>query len=99
MTMQNRYIPCGYERGNMQSMMKRIILCVALAVMIAAAAPAQSADRASTPDRFRFDLTPLYANDDAWRGAKQKLEGRVPSLAQARGTLGNSPQQLLSALD
>ncbi|HSP13517.1 MAG TPA: oligoendopeptidase F [Thermoanaerobaculia bacterium] len=83
----------------MGSVMKKNILCIAIAVVIAQAVPAQNSDRGAVPERYRFDLAPLYANDDAWRAAKEKVEARVPSIAQSKGTLGSSPAQLLAALD
>ncbi|HEX9161133.1 MAG TPA: M3 family metallopeptidase, partial [Thermoanaerobaculia bacterium] len=70
-----------------------------LVVGFASAGSAQYADRASTPDRFRFDLASLYPSDEAWRGAKEKLEAQIPAIATYKGTLGRSPQQLLAALD
>ncbi len=79
--------------------MKKLVLLVAAAGVIAQAAIAQYADRGSTPERFKFDLNPLYASDEAWRAAKEKVEARVPSIAQYKGTLGSSAQQLLAALD
>ena len=73
-------------------------VCLVIAAM-AGPAMAQPAERATTADRFKFDLTPIYANDDAWRAAKEKLEARIPSIGQAKGTLASSPQALLAALD
>ena len=42
----------------------RIVVCLALATLPYIAS-AQYADRPTTPDRFKFDLAPLYASDDA----------------------------------
>lgn len=82
----------------MHRIISRVVVCIALATL-SQLAVAQYADRASTPDRFKFDLTALYPNDEAWRAAKEKLDGRIPSIKQFKGTLGSSPQQLLTALD
>ncbi len=76
----------------------RVVVCLAIATLPHVAF-GQYVDRASTPDRFKFDLSPIYGSDEAWRAAKDKLEARIPSIARFKGTLGSSPQQLLAALD
>ncbi len=76
----------------------RLVVCLALAT-VPQLAFAQYADRANTPDRFKFDLAAIYPSDEAWRAAKDKLEARIPSIRQFKGALGSSPQQLLTALD
>jgi oligoendopeptidase F len=68
-------------------------------VGLAQGAFAQYADRASTPDRFKFDLAPLYASEDAWRAAKDKAATRIAEIGQFKGKLGSSAQDLLRALD
>jgi oligoendopeptidase F len=80
-------------------LMKRIAVAIALTVTAQSVVVAQSVDRDKVADRFKFDLTPIYASDEAWRAAKEKLEARVPSIAKYKGTLGSSAQQLLAALD
>jgi oligoendopeptidase F len=82
----------------MQRIINRLVVCIVLTTLPQLAF-AQYADRAGTPDRFKFDLTSIYPNDEAWRAAKEKLEARIASIRQFKGTLGSSPQQLLSALD
>jgi len=72
------------------------ILALALA---APAAMAQSKERSEIPEQYRWKLTDLYASDEAWRAAKEKLVARIPQIAQYKGKLGKSPQQLLAALE
>jgi oligoendopeptidase F len=96
--MQNGYSFSDEERKRMHRIINRVVVCIALATLPQLAV-AQYADRASTPDRYKFDLAALYPNDEAWRAAKDKLEARIPSIRQFKGTLGSSPQQLLTALD
>jgi oligoendopeptidase F len=54
---------------------------------------------ADAPGRTVWDLTPLYASDAAWDQDRLALLAEIPALASARGTLGNSPQALRTALD
>ncbi|MGZ8851899.1 MAG: oligoendopeptidase F [Thermoanaerobaculia bacterium] len=75
------------------------IAASAALVLLAPLASGQATDRATTPDRFKFDLSPIYASENAWRAAKENLEARIPSIKQYKAKLASSPQQLLAALD
>jgi oligoendopeptidase F len=79
-------------------MLKRIVLLTAVLATsqsIFAAPP----ERDQVPDQYKWDLTQLYANDDSWRAAKEAFAKKVPSASQFKGTLAQSPAQLLKALD
>jgi oligoendopeptidase F len=67
--------------------------------MFSLAAAAQESDRASIPDRLKWNLADIYASDTAWRAAKEKLAAEIPSLRQFQGKLGSSPAALADALD
>ncbi len=54
--------------------------------------------RADIPDKYRWDLTDLYADDAGWEAAFKKLEADIATLAEAKGTLGKSPESLLKTL-
>ena len=74
-------------------------LLTALAFSLAASTAAQDRDRAKIDDKFKWNLSDLYASDEAWRSAKEEL---VPELGKAgafKGTLGTSPARLAEALD
>src|SRR3954465_12350997 len=70
-----------------------------LLVLTLVTAAAQQRDRAKIPDRFKWNLADLYASDDAWRAAKDKLTAAIPKVAAFKGTLGSSPAKLADALD
>ncbi len=72
---------------------------MALATGVAVGASAQQLDRASAPEKYRWDLTAIYPNDAAWRAAKDKLEGEMPAIAPFKGTLGSSAARLAGALE
>ncbi|MEO8521204.1 MAG: oligoendopeptidase F [Acidobacteriota bacterium] len=74
-------------------------LSMALATGVAVGASAQQPDRASAPEKYRWDLTTIYPNDAAWRAAKDKLEGEMPAIAPFKGTLGSSAARLAGALE
>jgi oligoendopeptidase F len=60
---------------------------------------AQQTDRGKIPDQYKWDLTPLYPSDKAWRAAKEKLVSEIPSIHQFEGTLASSRQRLADALE
>jgi oligoendopeptidase F len=60
---------------------------------------AQTRDRATTPDRDKWNLTELYSSDEAWKAAKGRLVAELPSLDSFRGTLAQSPDRMLACLE
>jgi oligoendopeptidase F len=77
----------------------RALLTALVLACLAVGTPAQERDRAKIDDKFKWNLTDLYASDEAWRSAKEEL---VPEIAKAgafKGTLGSSPARLAEALD
>jgi oligoendopeptidase F len=79
-------------------MVRRVAVILALIAIIVPAA-AQQRDRASIPDKYKWDLTHIYPSNAAWRAAKEKLEADIPSLGQFKGTLGKSPAALADGLE
>jgi oligoendopeptidase F len=59
----------------------------------------QEHDRSKVPDKYKWDLTHVYASDDAWRKAKEQIVAEVPTIEQYKGTLGASAAQLLGCMD
>jgi oligoendopeptidase F len=60
---------------------------------------AQERDRSKIPNRYKWDLTAIYPSDEAWREAKDKLAGLLPSMRDFKGTLARSPARLADALE
>ena len=71
------------------------ILIVAFLIPLAA----QQRDRASIPDKYKWDLTHIYPSTAAWRAAKEQLEKDVAGIRQFKGTLSRSPAALADALE
>jgi oligoendopeptidase F len=59
----------------------------------------QERDRAKIDDKYKWNLADLYASDDAWRAAKDKLNPEIAKIATLKGTLGASGTKLADALD
>lgn len=54
--------------------------------------------RADVPQEFTWDLTPVFANDDAWFSEYEALKALPERIAEYRGTLGKSAKDLLAFL-
>ena len=54
--------------------------------------------RADVPQEFSWDLTPVFANDDAWFAEYEALKALPERIAEYRGTLGKSAKDLLAFL-
>lgn len=55
--------------------------------------------RDEIPEADRWDLTLLYADDDAWENAFRELREHYPGIGKFRGRLAESPAALLEALE
>jgi oligoendopeptidase F len=77
----------------------RIVHLVITLLILSTPAWAQQRDRSDTPERYKWDLTPIYASNAAWRAAKEQLETDIPTIRTLKGTLGTSPAALASALE
>ena len=75
---------------------------LAVLSLIAGLAPAdlvaQHQERSQIPEKYRWNLTEIYPDDQAWRAAKDKLAPRFRVRA-FKGTLGSSAQKLADALE
>ena len=54
--------------------------------------------RADVPQEFTWDLTPVFANDDAWFAEYEALKALPERIAEYRGPLGKSAKDLLAFL-
>src|SRR5687767_13415867 len=79
-------------------MVRRIAVASAVLALFVPVA-AQQRDRASIPDKYKWDLTHIYPSNAAWRAAKEQLAGDLPSIRQLKSTLGRSPAALADALE
>jgi oligoendopeptidase F len=63
-------------------------------------APATSAlrQRDEIPDRFKWDLSHIFPDWNAWQAAYDELDARIAAFASLQGSLGGSATHLLTAL-
>jgi oligoendopeptidase F len=68
--------------------------------MIAAAADPTTAtlERSAIEDKFKWDLTKMYATQQDWETHYKKLEGMIEEFAGKKGKVGESDASLLDAL-
>jgi oligoendopeptidase F len=59
---------------------------------------ARATERADIPERYKWDLSALYAGEQQWVAAKKKINEDIPQLARWQGRLGESPATLLAAM-
>ena len=74
-------------------------MLVAIFAAFVVAATAQERDRAKIPDQYKWNLADIYADEAAWRAAKDKLAADLPQLRQYQGKLASSATILADALD
>ena len=55
-------------------------------------------DRARIPEKYQWDLTDIYRDDEAWDAAKQAIVAALPEFAAFAGTLADAPARLLDCL-
>jgi len=75
-----------------------VVTAAVIAVTVVGGA-AQQRERSAVPEKYRWDLNQIYPTDQAWRAAKEKLVGELPSVRAFRGTLGSSATKLADALE
>src|SRR5213592_3784976 len=90
-----RFAPVAKRSGDRH--LRYAFLMDSTATADAPAAPHFS-DRAGIPDRFKWDLTHIFPDWDAWQAAYDRLDGRIATFASLRRTLAGGASQLLNAL-
>jgi len=83
----------------MRTRTHRALTIVAVLAVLVAAVTAQERDRAKIPDQYKWNLADIYADEAAWRTAKDKLAAELPQLRQFQGKLASSAATLADALD
>lgn len=56
-------------------------------------------ERTAIPAKYQWDLSEIYATDDEWAAAKQKLVAGFSTIPRFQGKLSESPQELLQCLE
>ena len=67
-------------------------------LLLAQSGMSQERDRSNIPEKYKWNLNDLYPGDGAWQEAKKKFVAEMPKIESFKGTLSQSPAQLLSCL-
>ena len=59
----------------------------------------QTRERSEVPTEYRWKLEDLYASDQAWNNAKQKLVAQFDEVTRYQGKLASSASELLACLE
>jgi len=76
--------------------MKKLALFMTI-VFSVSIAQSQVKIREEVEDRYKWDLTHLYANDQEWRSSLEKLSKEIDKVSTFKGTLTKSSKSLLEA--
>lgn len=84
--------------------MKRInlklnVILLTILAMFAAMNSYSQQTREEIPAKYKWNLTDLYASDEAWRDAVESLTLKLDEVEQFKGTLTKSASNLLKALE
>lgn len=77
----------------------KIQLITAMMLFSTTVAVSQMKVREELPDKYKWDLTDLYASDEVWRVEKERVQQEMQQVAQYRGKLTQSAGLLLEALE
>jgi len=66
---------------------------------LALGAHAQTRDRGTIPDQYKWKLSDIYPSDEAWKAAKEAFVARMERAGALKGTLAQSPASLLAAAE
>lgn len=77
----------------------RTNLITAMLLFSSTVAVSQIKVREELPDQYKWDLTDLYASDEAWKSEKDRIQQDMQRIAEYRGKLTESAKLLLEAME
>lgn len=80
-------------------MLKKTQLITAAMLFSTTIAVSQMKVRDELPDKYKWDLSPLYATDDVWKEEKVRVQQKMKQVASYKGKLTQSASVLLEALN
>ena len=83
----------------MNTLQSLTVCLLSLSVAGIAASVAQERDRAKISDQYKWNLTDIYPNDEAWTRGKEQLVAALPKISEFKGKLAESPSALHACLD
>ncbi|SMG16230.1 oligoendopeptidase F [Sphingobacterium psychroaquaticum] len=79
-------------------MFKKTQLVAAMMIFSTSVAVSQMKVRDEVPDKYKWNLSDLYASDDTWKAEKDRIQKKIQKTAQYKGKLTQSASTLLEAL-
>lgn len=79
-------------------MRKKTQLIAAMLLLSSSMAMSQMKVRDELPEKYKWNLTDLYASDDSWKTEKDQIQQKMQKAAQYKGKLTQSAATLLEAL-
>ncbi|MBI5476497.1 MAG: oligoendopeptidase F [Ignavibacteriales bacterium] len=70
-----------------------------LIILMSTTSYTQERDRSKIQDKYKWNLTDIYSNDEAWAKAKDLFISDLSVIDKFKGTLSQSPQNLFNCLD
>lgn len=83
----------------MQPFTIKIIIILSILLLSYSQVGSQTRDRSQVPEKYRWDLSHLYASDEAWAEAKKRANDHIDKISSFKGTLSESAGKLLSCLE
>ncbi len=79
--------------------MNRISTLIIIIFSISALALAQDKERSEIPDKYKWDLSDLFKNNDEFKTGLKKIEARIPEISKYKGKLADKSDYLFQTLD
>jgi oligoendopeptidase F len=73
-------------------------VCLSLLLMTSPLFAATTPERSAIEERYKWDLTKMYATTDEWEAHYKQVEAMVGEFAAKKGKVGESAESLLAAL-
>jgi len=80
--------------------MKRLLAMAALALpmLVSTATADEPKERSEIPAQYKWDLSSMYASNEAWDADRKKFESMLPEIGEFKNHLADGGETLLSAI-
>ena len=79
--------------------MRTLLITAMILFALTTTGSPQERDRMKISDKFKWNLADIYASEEAWRAAKEKVAADIPTIQQYRGKASSSAKTLADTLD
>jgi oligoendopeptidase F len=73
---------------------KTAVFTLLFSIILSLSLSAQVKERIEIEDKYKWDLTDLYASKEDWKKAKTEIEKKLPEIVKYQGKLGESADNL-----